>query len=215
MSIRGVIFDLDGVIVSTDDFHYLAWQRLADEEGIPFDRTVNQRQRGVSRMESLDVLLERSSREYSTDEKLVLAERKNGYYRESLGRLTPSDILPGVEEMLEGLERLGVKTAVGSSSRNTPFILERIGMAGSFDAVADGNDITKSKPDPEVFLIAALRLGLRPEECLVVEDAMAGIDAALAGGMRAFAVGFAAGPPGAHGRAESLEGVTAEDLIRV
>lgn len=189
--ILGVIFDLDGVIVSTDNCHYLAWKRMADEEGIPFDRTVNERLRGVSRMESLAIILERAQKTYTEEEKLELASRKNAYYVELIGSLTQNDILPGALDVLELLKSKGVKIAIGSSSRNTPIILKQIGLSDAFDAVADGNAIKNSKPDPEVFLLAAKLLGLAPANCLVVEDADAGIEAALAGGMRCLGVGSA------------------------
>lgn len=189
--IRGVIFDLDGVIVSTDNCHYLAWKRMADEEGIPFDRTINERLRGVSRMESLAIILEKAQKSYSDEEKQALAARKNGYYVELIGELTAQDILPGALETLELLKEHGIKIAIGSSSRNTPVILEHIGLSEEFDAVADGNAIKNSKPDPEVFLLAAQMLELDPAGCLVVEDADAGVQAALAGGMRVLGVGSA------------------------
>lgn len=202
--ILGAIFDLDGVIVSTDDCHYQAWKRMADEEAIPFDRAINQRLRGVSRMESLDIILERAGRAYSDKEKAEMAQRKNAYYVELIGSLTNRDILPGALDALKALKGLGVKIAIGSSSRNTPLILKQIGLEAAFDAVADGNGITRSKPDPEVFLLAARLLGLKPENCLVVEDADAGIEAALAGGMRALGVGPAAANPKATFHAEDL-----------
>lgn len=208
MPITAVIFDLDGVIVSTDEFHYLAWQRLADEEGIPFDRHVNERLRGVSRMESLAIILERATRAYDAAGRETMATRKNGYYRDFLTtRLSAADILPGVAVVLAALRARGVKAAIGSSSRNSPMILAKIGLERAFDATADGNDITRSKPDPEVFLLAASRLGVPPASCLVVEDAEAGVTAALAAGMRVLAVGSAAVDPRAHHRAPSLAGV--------
>jgi beta-phosphoglucomutase len=213
MPIRAVIFDLDGVIVSTDECHYLGWKRLADEEGIYFDRAINQRCRGVSRMESLAVVLERSARTYSAAEKLQLADRKNSYYRQSLATITPADILPGTLDFLAALRRRGILQAIGSSSRNTPTILQRIGLADWFDAVADGNDITHSKPDPEVFLSAAAKLRVPPEQCLVVEDADAGITAALAAGMKALVVGSAASDPRAHARVQDLTGITPDAAL--
>lgn len=179
--ILGVIFDLDGVIVSTDNCHYLAWKRMADEEGIYFDRTINERLRGVSRMESLEIILERAQRPYTDDEKQAMAARKNAYYVELIGSLTRADILPGALDTLSYLKGRGVKVAIGSSSKNTPIILRQIGLENAFDAVADGNAITHSKPDPEVFVLAARLLGLEPKNCLVVEDADAGIEAAVGG----------------------------------
>lgn len=212
--IQAVIFDLDGVIVSTDNCHYLAWKRMADEEGIPFDRKDNERLRGVSRMASLAIVLEKASRAYTEEEKLALATRKNGYYVELIQRLTPAAILPGALEVLDTLRAAGVKLAIGSSSKNTPIILRQIGLANAFDAIADGNGITHSKPDPEVFLLAARLLGIPPADCLVVEDADAGIEAALAGGMRALGVGSAAKNPTATYRAESLAQVDSKALLR-
>lgn len=202
--IFGVIFDLDGVIVSTDNCHYLAWKRMADEEGIYFDRTINERLRGVSRMESLEIILERAQRPYTDDEKQAMAARKNAYYVELIGSLTREDILPGALDTLSLLKKRGVKVAIGSSSKNTPIILRQIGLENAFDAVADGNAITRSKPDPEVFVLAARLLGLEPENCLVVEDADAGIEAALGGGMRALGVGSAAENPAATFHAPDL-----------
>lgn len=212
--ILGVIFDLDGVIVSTDNCHYLAWKRMADEEGIPFDRTVNERLRGVSRMESLSIILEKAAKPYSEEEKLAMAARKNGYYVELIGSLTENDILPGAMDTLNMLKEKGIKAAIGSSSRNTPIILKQIGLSDAFDAVADGNAIRNSKPDPEVFLLAAKLLNLDPADCLVVEDADAGIEAALAGGMRALGVGSAAANPTATFTAENLAKADFESILK-
>ncbi len=213
MALRAVIFDLDGVLVSTDEFHYRAWQRLADEEGIPFDRETNHRLRGVGRMESLAILLERSPRPYTPEEKAALADRKNRYYRESLKALAPRDVLPGAREILRGLKARGVKVAVASSSRNAPEILRRTALADAADATTDGNDITRSKPDPEVFRLAAERLGLAPAECLVVEDAGSGVEAAAAAGMRCLAIGAAAGHPQADRSADDLASITVDEML--
>ena len=202
--ILGVIFDLDGVIVSTDNCHYLAWKKMADEEGIPFDRTINERLRGVSRMESLSIILEKAEKNYSDSEKEAMATRKNGYYVELIGSLTPNDMLPGAMDTLKMLKEKGIRIAIGSSSRNTPIILKQIQLTETFDAVADGNAISRSKPDPEVFLLAAKLLNFSPENCLVVEDADAGVEAALAGGMRVLGVGGASQNPKATFAAESL-----------
>ena len=191
--IKAVLFDLDGVIVSTDGCHYRAWKRMADEEGIYFDEKINDRLRGVSRMASLEIVLERASRSYTDDEKAALAERKNDYYRDLICELTPSDILPGAMENLNELKENGILVAVGSSSKNTPLILRRIGLDAFFDAVSDGNNISRSKPDPEVFLKAAEMLGTDPADCLVVEDADAGIEAGRRGGMKTLSVKGARG----------------------
>ena len=194
---KAVIFDLDGVLVTTDNCHFLAWNRMAQEEGIPFDRKINDRLRGVSRMESLEIILEKSPRTYTEEEKLALAERKNNYYKELIGTLERDAILPGALAMLDFCRTHRLKTAIGSSSKNTKAILTRLGMTELFDAIADGNDIKHSKPAPDVFLCAAEKLGLAPALCLVAEDADAGIAAAKAAGMRVIAVGPAARNPDA------------------
>ena len=196
-NMKAFIFDLDGVIVSTDSLHYRAWKALADSEGIYFDEEINNRLRGVSRMESLEIILERATRTYTDEEKVAMAEKKNGIYRELLQVLTPSDRLAGVTETLDALRAKGYKLAIGSSSKNTPIILEKIGYSGYFDAISDGNNIKNSKPDPEVFLKAAEFLQLQPSECFVVEDAEAGITAAKAGGFTAIGIGSAAEDPNA------------------
>ncbi len=189
---KAFIFDLDGVIVFTDKFHYQAWKKMADERGIYFDETINNRLRGVSRMDSLEIILERYDGSLTDQEKEAMAEEKNNTYRELLGTMTPADVTEEVRDTLAELRRRGYKLAIGSSSKNTPFILERVGLDRFFDAVSDGNNITHSKPDPEVFVKAAEFIGEQPENCIVVEDAYAGVDAAKAGGMRAAAIGDAA-----------------------
>lgn len=189
---RGVIFDLDGVIVSTDDCHYKAWKKMADEEGIYFDRQINERLRGVSRMESLEIILEKSTKTYTQTQKTDLAQRKNGYYREMILELDPSAMLEGALVFVQEMKARGLKVAIGSSSKNTALILKQIQCDQLFDAVADGNEIKHSKPDPEVFLKAAEKLGLLPNECIVVEDADAGVEAALRAGMNVIGVGSAA-----------------------
>lgn len=189
---QGIIFDLDGVLLSTDEMHFQAWKSIADEFGIPFDRTINNRLRGVSRMESLEIILEQSPRAFSREEKEALAERKNNRYRTLLKSLTPDAVAPEVRETLSILKARGIKLAVGSSSKNTKLILSLTGLDHFFDAVSDGTNITRSKPDPEVFLKAADFIGLRPEDCAVIEDAVAGIDAANAGGFTSIGIGDAA-----------------------
>ncbi len=188
--IKGVIFDLDGVLVSTDELHYKAWKRLADELGIhEFNREDNQRQKGVSRMESLEVVLNKGTRMYTEAEKAVLAEQKNSYYVELLQSLSEEAVLSDVVPTLTSLRERGVLIGVGSASKNTPLILQKTGLLTYMDQVSCGLDITRSKPDPEVFLVAAKKLGLREKECLVVEDSAAGIVAAKAAGMRSLGVG--------------------------
>ena len=191
MKYQGIIFDLDGVICSTDHYHYLAWKALADRLGIYFDETINNRLRGVSRMASLEIVLERSNAAYSEEEKAAFAEEKNNLYRELLKNMSPADLDPEVKETLDALRAKGLKLGIGSSSKNTKFILSQIGLGGYFDKISDGTNITRSKPDPEVFLKAAKYLELAPEVCLVVEDAKAGIEAATAAGMDSAAIGDA------------------------
>ena len=192
---KGIIFDLDGVICSTDESHFRAWKALADRLGIPFNRERNNLLRGVSRMDSLEIILQKSDKTYTAEEKAAFAEEKNTLYREYLKQMSPKDLSDEVRQTLDALRRAGYRMAIGSSSKNTPFILERIGLAGYFDAVADGNCITHSKPHPEVFLKAAEMLGLAPENCVVVEDAHAGVQAAKAGGFRCAAMGDARDDP--------------------
>lgn len=189
---KAFIFDLDGVIVFTDKFHYQAWKKMADSMGIYFDETINNRLRGVSRMESLEIILEKYDGTLSQDEKDVLAEEKNATYRELLKTMTPADVSDEVRNTLNELKARGYKLAIGSSSKNARFILEKVELLDFFDAISDGNNIKNSKPDPEVFVKAAEYLNEKPEHCIVVEDAYAGVDAAKAGGMRAAAIGDAA-----------------------
>lgn len=212
MRMNAVIFDLDGVIVSTDEYHYLAWKKMSDQEEIPFDREVNNRLRGVSRRESLEIILENSNRSYREDEKIELAERKNRYYQELLRQVNPDDLLPGVTEVLACLKQNGIRTAIGSSSRNARLILGQTGMLKAFDAIADGNDIARSKPDPEVFLLAAARLGVSPAACVVVEDAVAGIEAAHDAGMLVVGVGPACAGARVHEWLKDLTDFRLESL---
>lgn len=185
-----VIFDLDGVICSTDEYHYLAWKELADSLALPFDRQYNNKLRGVSRLESLNLILALGERQYSDEEKQAMAQKKNDTYRRLLAKMSPADVSDDVLSTLNELKRK-YPLAIGSSSRNTKFILSRIGLADFFDAVIDGNDISASKPDPEVFLKAADALSQRPSSCLVVEDAAAGIEAAVRGGFDSAGIGDA------------------------
>lgn len=192
MKYKAVIFDLDGVICHTDHYHYLAWKELADKLGIYFDKTINNRLRGVSRMESLEIILERWNKEpFAYEQKVKLADEKNELYKELLQKMSPADLSVEVKDTLDQLRSRGYLLTIGSSSRNAKLILSRIGLEDYFDAVSDGNNITKSKPDPEVFLMAAEFVNQSPSDCLVVEDAKAGVDAAVAGGMDSAAIGDA------------------------
>ncbi len=179
---RGIIFDLDGVICCTDQYHERAWREMAEEFGIYFDPAVSNRLRGVSREESLEIILEHAGKVFSPEEKKKMAEKKNAIYIKLLDRMSPGDLEEDVRSTLEQLRNRGCLLAIGSSSKNTRKILDKIGLGNYFDAVCDGNEITHSKPDPEVFLKAAGKIGLAVSECLVVEDACAGISAASAGG---------------------------------
>ncbi len=186
-----VIFDLDGVICFTDEFHYMAWKAMADGIGVPFDREINNRLRGVSRMASLEIILENYSGEMSDAEKEQLAYQKNETYKELLKQMSTADLSKEVKDTLDELRARGYLLAIGSSSKNAPFILRQIGLNDYFDAVSDGNNITHSKPDPEVFLKAAQMLNIPASRCLVVEDAVSGAEAAHRGGMKAACVGDA------------------------
>ena len=190
---RGIIFDLDGVICHTDTYHFWAWRAVAEGLNIPFDEKLNERLRGVSRAESLEIILKNGGVSLSDSEKAALIEEKNIIYRKFLQNITPTSLDNEVKETLLRLRDKGLKLAIGSSSRNAKFILQRLGLADFFDAISDGTNITKSKPDPEVFLKAADMLGENPQACLVVEDAEAGLQAAHAGGMKAAGIGTAAG----------------------
>lgn len=191
MKYKAVIFDLDGVICHTDMYHYQAWKQIADELGIYFDEEINNRLRGVSRMESFEIILERYEGTMSLEDKVVYTTRKNEAYKELLKNMSPADLSPEVKETLDGLRAKGLKLAIGSSSKKAGFILERLGLDGYFDAVSDGNNITRSKPDPEVFVKAAQLVGEASGDCLVVEDAKAGLEAAIGGGMDCAAMGDA------------------------
>ncbi|MBQ9863234.1 MAG: beta-phosphoglucomutase [Lachnospiraceae bacterium] len=191
--ITSVIFDLDGVIVFTDKYHYLGWKKIADELGIYFDEEINNRLRGVSRMESLEIILERyEGAPLSDEEKVKLANRKNEYYRELLNNMTPLDVTDSVRHTLSELRKRGYLLSVGSSSKNAKFILEKVDLTDAFDAISDGTNIDNSKPNPEVFVKAANFLNMPCNRCLVVEDAEAGIKAAKAAGMATVAIGDAA-----------------------
>lgn len=189
---KAIIFDLDGVICHTDEYHYQAWKAMADGLGIHFDREINNRLRGVSRMASLDIVLEKYNGTLSQAEKEALATQKNERYKALLKQMSPADLSEEVRSTLDALRGRGYKLAIGSSSKNAPFILQQLGLGGYFDAVSDGNNITHSKPDPEVFVKAAQLLCTACADCLVVEDAVAGARAGHAGGMQVACVGDAA-----------------------
>ena len=192
----GIVFDLDGVICSTDEYQYLAWKSIADELHTPVDRTINNRLRGVSRQESLEIILERyDGPTLSAEDKIKLTDKKNRTYQTFLKQLTPDSLSDDVKKTLLVFRSKEIPMAIGSSSKNTKLILSQIGLNHFFDAVIDGNDITHSKPNPEVFLKAASAIHIRPSKCLVVEDADAGIEAAHAGGFKSAGISQASKNP--------------------
>ncbi len=194
---KAVIFDLDGVIADTAVVHHGAWQKLAGEIGVPFDDSIGERLKGVDRRGSLDILLEGADRQYTEAEKEALAARKNDYYRQQVERLGPQNLLPGARAAIESVRQAGLKIGLASASRNAPLLLQRLGIAELFDCVVDANLISRSKPDPEIFLAAASALGVAPDECLGVEDAAAGIASIHAAGMVAIGIGHAQALAGA------------------
>lgn len=212
--IKAVIFDLDGVIVSTDECHYLAWKAIADKENIYFDRTINERLRGVSRRESFEIILEKSSREYTETEKEKLCTDKNELYKRLILNLTPQNILPGTIEVLNFLKENKIKTAIGSSSKNARMILKQVGLEDAFNVISDGNNIVHSKPHPEVFVVAAKMLEIKPENCMVFEDANSGIDAALSAGMISCGLGYASDYVNANYSFKSLEDKNVIEVLK-
>jgi len=202
--IEGAIFDLDGVLVDTAKYHYRAWRRLAAELGFDFTEADNERLKGVSRIRSLEILLEVGRVTMTAEQKEEAAARKNAWYVEYLHTLDENALLSGAKDYLLCLRENGIRIALGSASKNAPLILERLNIVSLFDAVIDGNTVSKAKPDPEVFLKAAAIMSLTPEHCVVFEDALAGIKAAKAGGMRAIGVGKPELLPGADRYITSL-----------
>jgi beta-phosphoglucomutase len=211
MKINAFIFDLDGVLTDTAEYHYRGWKRLADELHIPFDRAANEHLRGVSRRASLMLIL--AGRSYPESEIEALMERKNSYYLDLLKEISPRDVLPGARELLVEIKAAGLKTALGSASKNANQVVERLGLRPLLDAIADGNSVVNQKPAPDLFLYAAAELNLPPAQCVVVEDAAAGIQAAQAGGFRSVGLG----PPERVGAADlilpDLKGVHLSDLL--
>ncbi|MCK8490363.1 MULTISPECIES: beta-phosphoglucomutase [Spirosoma] len=211
--IKAFLFDLDGVIVDTATYHYQAWKRLANELGFDISEEFNERLKGVSRMESLDIILAHGGLTVSDEQKAELAEQKNQWYLDLVGRMTSEDILPGVATFFSQVRKANLLTALGSVSKNAPLILERIGMSQAFDAIIDGTKISKGKPDPEVFLKGAAELEVSPAECVVFEDAVAGVEAGKRGGM--FVVGI--GSPDVLTQADlvapSLDGLTVDEVL--
>ncbi len=189
--IKHCIFDLDGVIVDTAKFHYLAWKRLAKELGFELKPIQNERLKGVSRVQSLEILLSIGNIKASDEEKSRMADQKNEWYVQYISSMTPKDILPGAKEFILKVRENGIKTSLGSVSKNAALILEKIAITHLFDCIVDGTRITKAKPDPQVFLISCEELAVTPSESVVFEDSIAGIQAALAGGMHSIGIGNA------------------------
>ena len=189
MRIKACLFDLDGVVVDTAKYHYMAWKKIATDLGFDFLEHDNERLKGVSRMESLDILLDIGKIKIDLRAKEELAAIKNSLYVSLIQKMTPDEILPGVIRFLDELHNGGILIALGSASKNAKSILDKIKIANKFDAVIDGNKVSKAKPDPEVFIKGAIELGIKPQDCLVFEDAQAGIDAARNGGMHVIGIG--------------------------
>ena len=189
MSNKAVIFDLDGVIVDTAKYHFLAWRNLANSLGFDFTEEQNEQLKGVSRVKSLEILLYIGNVKLSKNKKRLLLEEKNNEYLEYVNKMTSDEILPGVLEILNFLDENNISYALGSASKNAPLILEKVGLLERFFALVDGNDVTKAKPDPEVFLIGAKKLNVNPEDCIVIEDAIAGVQAANTANMLSIGIG--------------------------
>lgn len=208
---KAFIFDLDGVITDTAELHYQAWQRMADEEGYYFDREVNEQLRGISRQASLEIVL--NGAQISDEKKHELMERKNGYYIDLLGTIGVKDVLPGIEAFLLELKAHGIKVALASASKNARPILHRLGLLPLFDAIGDGWSVSRTKPAPDVFIHAAGQVGVNVQECIVIEDAEAGVDAALEAGMRVVGIGPQERVGRAHWRFENTAQLKLRDIL--
>jgi beta-phosphoglucomutase len=212
--IKAVLFDLDGVLVSTDEYHYRSWLKLSKEERFDFfDHEFNHQFRGIARMECVEILTRASSRTFTREQKEELADRKNRYFAELLEAVSPDELLPGALDALRELRQRSIKVAVASNSRNTKTIIRRVGIEQYLDAIVDGHDIKNNKPDPEPFLLAAKRVAVPPANCLVVEDAVAGIEAARRAGMKALGIGTKERLPNADIVVPDLSAISVEKLL--
>jgi beta-phosphoglucomutase len=212
--ITAVLFDLDGVLVSTDEYHYRSWLKLSKEEGFDFfDHEFNHQFRGVARMECVEILTRASGRTYTAEQKKEIADRKNRYFSDSLSSVTPDELLPGALTALQELKRRGIKIAVASNSRNARPIIRHVGIEQYLDAIVDGHEIENSKPDPEVFLLAAQNVGIAPAHCIVVEDAVAGLEAAKRAGMKALGIGTRERLPNADIVVPDLAAISIDQLL--
>ncbi len=212
--IKGFLFDLDGVLVDTAVYHYKAWKKMANDLGFDIDEEFNEQLKGISRMDSINLILKQGNVSLSEGEIHDLATLKNEAYVEMVDQMTAEEILPGIPELFVQLKKAGIKIALGSASKNAPRILKTIGLIDEFDAIVDGNSVSKSKPDPEVFLKGAEALGLANVECIVVEDAYAGVEAAHSAGMKAIGIGTKTNLPNADIILPSFEGIVLEELIK-
>jgi len=214
--IQAVLFDLDGVLVSTDEYHYHSWVKLSKEEGFDFfDFEFNHKFRGVARMKCIDIITEASGRHYSQEQKQELADRKNRYFVESLNAVTQDELLPGSLFALQELKKRNVKIAVASNSRNAEMIVRHVDIMKYLDALVDGHQIENSKPNPEVFLLAAKKVATSPKHCLVVEDAITGIEAAHRAGMKALGIGTTERLPNAEIVIPNLAAISVDDLLKL
>jgi beta-phosphoglucomutase len=213
-NIKAFIFDLDGVIVDTAKYHYLAWKDLANSLGFDFTVEDNERLKGVSRVRSLDILLEIGGKYFDEQTKIELATRKNNQYVGLISKMTPNEILPGVTDFLQSTKGAEIKIVLGSASKNAPLILEKIGLEHYFDAVIDGNKVIKAKPDPEVFLKGAAAVKVHSSQCVVFEDAVAGIEAAKNAGMIAIGVGDPQTLKSADAVISGFDGLTVNELLK-
>jgi len=214
--IKAVLFDLDGVLVSTDEYHYRSWKKLSDEEGFDFfDQEFNHKFRGVARMECVEIITKASGRNYSLEQKQELADRKNRYFAESLLSVTTEVLLPGALSALQELRSRGIKTAVASNSRNAVTIIKQVKIEHLLDAIVDGYQIENSKPDPEVFLLAAKKVGVPPAHCLVVEDAITGIESAKRAGMKVLGIGTKERLPNANIVVPNLSAISVDELLKL
>ena len=215
MMVKGCIFDLDGVIVDTAKYHYIAWKALADDLGFDFTEKDNERLKGVSRMRSLDILLEIGNKKFDKKTKLKFAVNKNKKYLEYIFKMTPEEILPGVLDFLNDIKKQNIKISLGSASKNAMTILNQLNISNYFDAIIDGTKVSKAKPDPEVFLKGAEAIGLKPKECIVFEDAEAGVEAAIAGEFRCVGIGSVQNLGKANYVMSGFKDVTFEELIKI
>lgn len=214
--IKAVLFDLDGVLVSTDEYHYQSWKKISAEEGFNFfDHEFNHKFRGIARMECVEILTRASGKTFSLKQKQEIADRKNRYFVESLSSVTPEALLPGALHILQELKNRGIKTAVASNSRNAVTIIRQVQIEKLLDAIIDGYQIENSKPDPEVFLLAAKNVGIPPAQCLVVEDAIAGIESARRAGMNVLGIGTKERLPNADIVIPNLSAIAVDELLKL